>query len=161
VTTPSSTPDSRTTSYDDQTLTIEPGTLNFAADGIYDSAQAVQDSMGNISSALANLELSWTGDASDSAQDFNTQWTAAMTGLYGTQDNPSVGVINQVTTALVTAAANYSSAESTLITMFTELTSQLGTAASGDDTTPIQAGTTTPDPTLSAVAEINWTSLPS
>jgi WXG100 family type VII secretion target len=161
VTTPASIPDSATTVYDDQTLTIEPGTLNFAADGIHDAAQAVQDSLGNISSALANLALSWTGDAADSAQDFNAQWSAAMTGLYGTQDDPSTGVINQVTTALATAAANYSSAESTITKMFTTLSGQLGTASSGDDTTPIPAGTTTPDATLSAVAETNWTSVPS
>ena len=147
--------------YDDQTLTIEPGSLNFAADAIHDAAEAVQDSLGNISSALANLALSWTGDAADSAQDFNAQWSAAMTGLYGPPGNPSAGVINQVTTALVTAAANYSSAESTITKMFTTLTGQLGTAPSGDDTTPIPAWTTTPDATLSAVAEINWTSLSS
>jgi WXG100 family type VII secretion target len=161
VTTPPTIPDSLTTTYDDQTLTIEPGSLNFAADAIHDAAQAVQDSLGNISSALANLALSWTGDAADSAQDFATQWTAAMAGLYGTEGNPSAGVINQVTTALVTAAANYSSAESTITNMFTTLSSQLGTAPSGDDTAPIQAGTTTPDATLSAVAETNWTSVPS
>ena len=161
MTTPGSIPDSRTTAYDDQILTIEPSSLNFAADAIHDAAQSVQDSLGNISSALANLRLSWTGGAADSAHDFDAQWTAAMTGLYGTQDDPSAGVINQVTTALATAAANYSSAESTIAKMFTTLSSQLGTAPSGDDTTPIQAGTTTPDATLSAVAETNWTSLPS
>jgi hypothetical protein len=147
--------------YDAVTMSVEPGTLNFAADSIEDATNSIISALNTIGNTLSHLHLSWNGDASSEAQDFATQWMSAMTGLFGSESNPQSGVINQVIIALLTAAGNYSSAEESLTTMFTQLASAISAGPSGgSDTAPIPAGTDAPDASLSAVAEINWTAVP-
>jgi hypothetical protein len=147
--------------YDAVTMSVEPSTLNFAADSIEDATNSIISALNTIGNTLSRLQLSWNGDAASEADDFANQWMSAMTGLFGSDTNPQSGVINQVIIALLTATGNYSSSEESITTMFNQLASAIS-AGSGDgsDTAPIPAGTDTPDASLSAVAEINWTSVP-
>lgn len=146
--------------YDAVTMSVEPGPLNYAADSIGDATNSIISALNSIGNALSGLRLSWNGDASSEATDFADQWLSAMTGLFGSDSNPQSGVINQVIIALLTAAGNYSSSEESLTSMFTQLASSISAGPNdGSDTAPIPAGTDTPDASLSAVAEINWTSV--
>jgi hypothetical protein len=146
--------------YDAVTMSVEPGTLNFAADSIEDATNSIISDLNTIGNTLTGLHLSWNGDAASEAQDFANQWMNAMNGLFGSDSNPQSGVMNQVIIALLTAAGNYSSTEESLTSMFTQLASAISAPSGGSDTAPIPAGTDAPDASLSAVAEINWTSVP-
>jgi uncharacterized protein YukE len=149
--------------YDAVTMAVEPGALNFAADLIQASVNEIVSALNKIGDTLSNLALGWAGSSAAEAKDFSNQWMNAMTGLFGSKIDPKSGVMNQVNIALLTATGNYSSAESAITKMFDDVTSMIGTAASGPDTAPIPvpAGTLIPDATLSAVAEIDWISVPS
>jgi hypothetical protein len=142
-------------------MSVEPGPLNFAADSIGDATNGIVSALNTIGTTLSGLQLSWNGDAASEAQDFANQWMSAMTGLFGSDSNPQSGVMNQVIIALLTAAGNYSSSEESITSMFTQLASAIPAGSGGgSDTAPIPAGTDAPDASLSAVAEINWTSVP-
>lgn len=146
--------------YDGVTMTVEPGPLQMSADMIEDAAEDIVAALNSINTTLSNLQLGWDGNTAAEAQDFSNQWMAAMTGMFGSESDPQSGVMNQVIIALLTAAGNCSSAENAIVKMFGTLSSELGSSSSGSGTGPIAAGTTVTDPTLTAVAETTWTSIP-
>lgn len=148
--------------YSSSTISIEPGPLQMITDLITDCAQDIVTALNTIGTTLSNLALSWDGTSASEAQDFATQWTNAMTGLFGTPSNAKSGVINQVVIALLTAIGNNSNADESVTTMFGQLTSAIpaGGAGGGSDTSTIPAGTTTVTAAQSAIAEINWSSIP-
>jgi Proteins of 100 residues with WXG len=150
-------------SYDGVSMSVEPGPLYFAAGLIKDNAQSIVAALNTINSTLNDLQLGWAGATAAEAQDFADQWKAAMTGMFGSSNDPSSGVINQVFIAMMSAAANYSNGENSVVRMFSSLQSMLSAsdAAQTPDTTPIPAGTSgTPDPSLTAITEINWSGNP-
>jgi hypothetical protein len=150
-------------SYDGVSLSVEPGPLNFAADGIQDSAQRVVDALNTINKTLNELQLSWDGKTAAEAKDFAQQWHDAMTGMFGTSKDPKKGVMNQVIVALKSAVGNFSNGENQVVMMFLSLQSALiaGALAPTDDTAPIPAGVSgTFDMRLTAITEIGWTGIP-
>lgn len=147
--------------YDAVTMSIEPGAINFAADGIKDLVQGVVSALNTIGTTLSGLQLSWNGDAAGEAQDFANQWMNAMTGLFGSEGDPKSGVMNQVIIAMLTATGNYSACEESVSKMFMEFAGSMLTGSGGGSATaPIPAGTAQPNGNLSAIAEVGWTSIP-
>lgn len=147
--------------YSAVTISIEPGPLQMITDLITDCAQDIVTALNTIGTTLSNLALGWDGTSASEAQDFANQWMSAMTGLFGTPSNPKTGVINQVVVALLTAIGNNSNADESITTMFGQLTSAIPAGGGGgDDTSPIPAGTNPPTAGQSAIAEINWSSMP-
>jgi hypothetical protein len=147
--------------YDAVTMSIEPGPLQLSADVIGDATNDIVTALNSIGDTLSNLQLSWNGQSAAEADDFANQWMAAMKGLFGSQSDPSAGVMNQVIVALLTTVGNSSSCEEANTTMFETLSDGISSGSSGSDTAPIPAGTNAPDGNKSAVAEIDWTSVPS
>lgn len=148
--------------YNAVTMSIEPGLLQHNAGQIGDATKEIIAALNSIGETLSSLKLSWDGSSAAAAQDFANQWMAAMTGLFGSQSDPSAGVINQAVVVLLTAVGNYSNVEETNTQMFETLSSSISSgSSSGSDTAPIPAGTMQPNGNLSAIAEIDWTSIPS
>jgi uncharacterized protein YukE len=147
-------------SYDNVTLSVEPGPLMMAADAVQDAANAVVDALNTINKTLNALQLGWDGTTAAEAQDFSNQWLAAMNGMFGTTSNPNSGVINQVITALLGAVGNASNGENTVVQMFAGLQASLiagALATPAPATAPLPAGTGgTFDMSLTAITEINW-----
>jgi uncharacterized protein YukE len=149
--------------YDGVSMSIEPGPLNFAADGIQDSAQSVVHALDTINKTLNDLQLSWDGKSAAEAHDFADRWQDAMTGMFGTKKDAKKGVMNQVIIALKTAVGNFSNGENGAVNMFLGLQSSIsgGALAQTSETSPIAAGASgTFDMSLTAITEINWTGLP-
>jgi uncharacterized protein YukE len=147
-------------SYDNVTLSVEPGPLMMAADMIKDAADSTIAALNTIGNTLDDLQLGWDGTTAAEAKDFSDQWLAAMNGMFGTTKNPQNGVMNQVIAALMSEAGNASSAENSIVQMFASLQAMLaGSALStpAPDTAPMPAGTSgTFDMSLTAITEINW-----
>ena len=144
--------------YDSVTMTINPGTLTTAADFAQECGNSIAGALNTIGNTLSGLALGWNGTSAAEAQDFATKWTNAMTQLFGPENDPKTGVMNQLMGGLTEAAGNYSNCESGITSMFAKLSAALSaaTASSGSDTDPIPPGTTITDATQTAVTEINW-----
>jgi hypothetical protein len=149
--------------YDAVSMSVEPGPISFAADGIQDSAQRIVAALNTVNKTLSGLKLSWDGKSAAEAQDFARQWQDAMTGMFGGGKDPKRGVMNQVIIALKSAAGNYSNGELGVVTMFYGLLTAIGSSAqaAGPDTAPLPAGASgTFDMSLTAITEISWTGIP-
>jgi hypothetical protein len=151
------------TNYDGVSMSVEPGPLNFAADGIQDSAESIVNALNTINKTLNELQLSWDGKSATEAKDFARQWQDAMTGMFGTKKGAKKGVMVQVLIALKTAVGNFSSGENGVVKMFLGLQTAISGSAMAQtpETSPIAAGASgTFDMSLTAITEIDWTGLP-
>jgi hypothetical protein len=149
--------------YDAVTLAVEPGPLMMGALMVQDAVQDVGNALTAIDNTLNGLQLGWDGTTAAEAQDFNTQWQAAMRGLFGTDQDPKSGVMNQVIIALMTAVGDSSNAENSIVQMMAALQAALtaGALSNSSPTTPIAAGTGgTFDMSLTAITEINFSGTP-
>ena len=104
--------------YNAVTLSVDPNGLAAACDQVNAAGQNISDALADIMNSLSDLRLSWTGDAADVADDFNTRWTTVTEQLYGTQAEPSKGVLNVLTAGVAKAAQNYANCEGAVKTMF-------------------------------------------
>jgi hypothetical protein len=150
-------------SYDGVTMSVEPGPLDFVAEGIKDSALAIVTALNTINKTLNDLHLGWDGASATEAKDFANKWQAAMIGMFGTGKDPKKGVMNQVIIALKSAVGNYSNAESNVVMLFMNFDASLisGSLTPTPDTTPLPSGPSgTFDMSSTAITEINWTGLP-
>ncbi len=144
--------------YNAVNLTMTPAEISSTSQALGLAVDEVISSLDVINSTLNDLALGWAGTTAAEVKDFGDQWTAAMDNLFGSGKKTSVGVLDQVITALATAADNYSSTEQSVAAMFNALDSSLSVKTpGGSDTTPIPAGTSVTDGSQSAVGETNWT----
>ncbi|MGY5056053.1 WXG100 family type VII secretion target [Streptomyces sp. 900105755] len=125
--------------YNTVTLSVDPNSLNAACDQVNAAGQNIGDALADIMNSLSDLRLSWTGDAADVADDFNTRWTTVTEQLYGTQAEPSKGALNILTSGIAKAAQNYANCEGAIKTMFLNFHTGIvqtnsGSASSGSPT---------------------------
>jgi uncharacterized protein YukE len=145
--------------YNAVNLSMTPSEISQTSMALQLAVEEVVSSLEVINTTLSDLALGWAGSTATEAKDFIDQWLAAMTNLFGSDKGATQGVLNQVMTILANAAGNYSSAEQSVVSMFSALSSALTSAPGGSDTAPIPAGTPVTDGSLSAVGESNWTAL--
>ncbi|MER7186446.1 WXG100 family type VII secretion target [Streptomyces hyaluromycini] len=136
--------------YNAVTLSVDPNSLNAACDQVNSAGQNISDALADIMNSLSDLRLSWTGDAADVADDFNTRWTAVTEQLYGTQAEPSKGVLNVLTAGIGKAAQNYANCEGAIKTMFLNFHTGIvqagnGSASSGSPTDTVDQPSGAPD----------------
>ncbi|MFJ8492466.1 WXG100 family type VII secretion target [Streptomyces sp. NPDC094038] len=127
--------------YNAITLSVDPNSLDAACDQVNSAAQNISDALTDIMNSLSELRLSWTGDAADVADDFNSRWTAVTQQFYGSQaaedrntatdgayyqNVPEAqGVINVLTGGVAKAAQNYADCEGAVKAMFQQFHTQL------------------------------------
>ncbi|MFG2940429.1 WXG100 family type VII secretion target [Streptomyces sp. NPDC048282] len=136
--------------YNAVTLSVDPNTLTAASDQLEIASQHISDALADIMNSLSELRLSWTGDAADVADDFNTRWTTVTEQLYGTKANSSKGVLNVLTSGVAAAAQNYSNCEASVQAMFWNFSSGIqqaksGSTTSGDPTDTVDQPSGTPN----------------
>jgi uncharacterized protein YukE len=140
--------------WNSSTIDVDPWVLHASAANMITAAQAILDDLGVIITALNNLKISWVGDSSDAATAATDRWNATMAQLFGTQQDPSSGILNILTGGLAYDAVNYSQCEKQVRDMFAQFESAL--TASSDQTssgqTPAAAVAALADSLLAAVA---------
>ena len=132
--------------YDTVRLNVNPQHLHDSAGQLEANVAEINDALGDVITSLGDLKLSWTGPASDSASDFNQRWGAAMTTLFGTQDDPSQGVLNVMTDGLLGAAQNYGSNEYQIKQMYQKFNDLMNGSSSGAAANVVDAPYGTPFP---------------
>jgi hypothetical protein len=76
--------------------------------------ETISTELNAITRDMNGLLVSWTGTDTNSAQeaeDFNNDWLAMWTKLFGTQDHPEQGILNRFAAGLGTARLVYSRGE--------------------------------------------------
>lgn len=124
--------DSGETDYDASTINVSPLGMNTTAKSLNGLAQSVADSLGVINTQLAGLRVAWQGKAASDAEMVNKQWMAVMNDLFGTEDDPSKGVLSALAGGLDRASANFSKAERGVTGIFKEFHDGLQPEEDGD-----------------------------
>jgi hypothetical protein len=78
---------------------------------------------------MSNLQLSWVGQSASLAQAFQQEWNSATQTLFGTQQNPSQGVLNRLASGLQAAGSNYDGAEQWVQENFGKFVSGIGSSS--------------------------------
>jgi hypothetical protein len=113
---------------------VNPDHLFFMAESVMpEYALEVADSVNRIIDVWNGLKLGWVGGTADEAQAFNDAWSAAVSKLFGTQDDPTTGILHQIGRSVALASMNYGEAESVVTKMFRDMSNALGQSASGGD----------------------------
>jgi len=106
----------------------------------------INSAMNDIINSLNSLKLTWTGDSASTATDYQQRWDAALTLLYGTQDDPATGALNVLAGGVAQAASNYSQNEAGVTAMFDTFEANLLKPSSTDVGNQIDDVTGTPVP---------------
>lgn len=93
----------------------------------------IADSINRIVDVWNGLKLGWVGTTADEAQAFNDAWSAAITKLFGTQDDPTSGILSHIGNAVALASINYGEAESIVTQMFRDMSNALAQAPTGSN----------------------------
>jgi len=109
--------------WDSSTISIDMNAMNAVASAVLASSTNINNDLSDIINSLSSLPVSWTGGSATLAEDFNTRWSSATTALYGTQSDPSTGILNIITSGLAQAAQNYSKTEGGVTYMFSQFAS--------------------------------------
>jgi hypothetical protein len=88
----------------------------------------IADSINGIGNVWENLKLGWVGNTADEAQAFNNEWQQSIQQLFGTQDDPGMGILAKIAAGAELAAGDYDQTELGVAKMFTEFNSQLSAA---------------------------------
>jgi hypothetical protein len=123
--------------YDDGgiVMRIDPTTLyQYATSDIPNHAKEIAGHVSNIVNVMNNMtNTEWVGPSSSAAQDFNTKWAKAVNDLFGSNSDPSSGVLPKIGAAVAMAAANYGGAEDTITTNLKDFIAGLNTPSGGPD----------------------------
>jgi uncharacterized protein YukE len=109
--------------WDSSTISIDMNAMSAVASAVLASSTNINNDLSDIINSLSSLPVSWTGGSATLAEDFNTRWSNATTALYGTQSDPSTGILNIITGGLAQAAQNYSKTEGGVTYMFSQFAS--------------------------------------
>jgi len=101
-------------------MTVEMKAINDAATSISDASDHIMDTLTVINNVLNGMPVSlpWTGPSASAANDAANEWSSMMTALYGTEGDPSSGILNVLSGGLTEAAQNYASNDYAITYMF-------------------------------------------
>jgi hypothetical protein len=125
--------------YDDAgiMISVDPNTLyQYATSDIPNHIQNLAHSISKIVGVwnkLNNDNVGWVGTSASEAQDWNSKWSGAVNGLFGSDSDPASGVLPKIAGAVAQAALNYGTAEDTITTNFQHYIDGLNTPAGGPD----------------------------
>ncbi|MBE1533993.1 WXG100 family type VII secretion target [Actinomadura algeriensis] len=148
-----------TTNYDlVDKISVAPSSLTTTATQLKTHAQEIADAIGRIQATLNGLtSQGWRGGTQQEAEDFNRRWLAVMKELFGTEADPSLGVLNAISSGVGVAGGNYGMAENGLNSVWNKFASGLPTA---DELTGDGGGEEKPDPDKPAdVLDTNKTAI--
>ncbi|MFJ6199224.1 hypothetical protein [Micromonospora sp. NPDC092111] len=92
------------------------------------------DALDKISNALDSIRLNWAGASQKEAQDINDRWQACARSLFGTKQQPELGVLNRIAGGVQGAALNMSVAESHIVELWQKYVELLNQLLAGQDT---------------------------
>ncbi|RDD83932.1 WXG100 family type VII secretion target [Streptomyces parvulus] len=123
--------DSESANYDISVIDVSPMGMDTTATALFNLAKDLVDSIGTINSTLSGLRVAWQGRAASDAEEVQTEWTRVMTETFGTEEDPSLGVLPTLADGVGMASGNFSVAEVGITQLFKEFTTNLTDTGEG------------------------------
>ncbi|MFJ6573535.1 hypothetical protein ACIQNU_39635 [Streptomyces sp. NPDC091292] len=124
--------DSEAANYDLSVIDVSPAGMNVTSKTLVELSLAVAERIGTILTTLNGLRLAWQGQAAMDAEKVQNEWTRVMTELFGTEEDPSLGVLPALADGVGMAWGNFSVAEQGVTKIFTEFLTNLTGTGGGD-----------------------------
>ncbi|MDH6513825.1 hypothetical protein M2163_009202 [Streptomyces sp. SAI-135] len=124
--------DSETADYDLSVIDVSPVGLNVTSRALVELSSSVADRISTIYTTLNGLRVAWQGQAASDAEEVQNEWTRVMTELFGTEEDPSRGVLPALADGVGMAWGNFSVAEQGVTKIFTEFLTNLTATGGGD-----------------------------
>jgi uncharacterized protein YukE len=101
------------------TIRVDPDLMyQLATVNMKNSAQTLMEAVNGVVQTWNNLKVGWVGTSADEAQAFNDQWVHAVNSLFGSQADPTSGVLPKIANGTALASINYGEAEDTVMQNF-------------------------------------------
>ena len=124
--------DSEAANYDISVIDASPAGLNVTSKSLVELSNSVAERIGTIHTTLNGLRVAWQGQAASDAEKVQNEWARVMTQLFGTEEDPSLGVLPTLADGVGMAWSNFSVAEQGVTKIFTEFLTNLTATGSGD-----------------------------
>lgn len=135
-----------TTDYDSAKLRAAPNGLGMYAKQLGWLSGQVATQMNIIDKTLSNLRLSWQGESADKQKALSDEWEKVFRQFFGTEDDPSEGVLNAMADGLMKAASNFAAAEQHVVQLFTEFHDGMVVGDHPDDKSAAIGAMASPNP---------------
>ncbi|MFJ8599783.1 WXG100 family type VII secretion target [Streptomyces shenzhenensis] len=124
--------DSEAANYDISVIDVSPAGLDVTSKALVELSKSVAERIGTIHTTLNGLRVAWQGQAASDAEKVQNEWARVMTELFGTEEDPSLGVLPTLADGVAMAWGNFSVAEQGVTKIFTEFLTNLTATGSGD-----------------------------
>ncbi|MEU1299251.1 WXG100 family type VII secretion target [Streptomyces shenzhenensis] len=124
--------DSEAANYDISVIDVSPAGLDVTSKALVELSKSVAERIGTIHTTLNGLRVAWQGQAASDAEKVQNEWARVMTELFGTEEDPSLGVLPTLADGVGMAWGNFSVAEQGVTKIFTEFLTNLTATGSGD-----------------------------
>jgi uncharacterized protein YukE len=112
-------------------IAVSPNELTEVNTWLLDVLQVIANEINTVNATLNDLTLQWwTGSSSAAAQSYINQWNQAVNGVFGTQDDPTMGAFGCLAIGLGSASLNYAATEQWAQNAFTSLASGMNSGSS-------------------------------
>lgn len=133
--------------YNATVLVVRSQDMKTASGALHTACLNINNDLGDIIRHLSYLQLDWTGSQSAAEmQQWADRWTGAMTQLFGTEADPSLGILNVLASGVAGAAYNYARTESSIRLMFKQFEQALQSAPGTGTWSPGSNATDAPSP---------------
>lgn len=124
--------DSEAANYDISVIDVSPAGMNATSKTLVELSLSVVERISTIQTSLSGLRLAWQGQAATDAEKVQNEWTRVMKELFGTEEDPSLGVLPTLADGVGMAWGNFSVAEQGVTKIFTEFITNLTATGGGD-----------------------------
>ncbi|WP_394427743.1 WXG100 family type VII secretion target [Streptomyces sp. SGAir0957] len=121
-----------TADYDTSVIDVSPVNMKKTGDDMTSLAQDVSDSLKVINTQLGQLKLAWQGKSAEDADVVAQDWLRVITELFGTEEDPSKGVLPALADGVHMSWSNFSTAEDGIRKLFADFHSALTGSGDGD-----------------------------
>lgn len=125
--------DSEAANYDISVIDVSPAGMNATSKTLVELSLSVVERISTINTTLSGLRLAWQGQAATDAEKVQNEWTRVMRELFGTEEDPSLGVLPTLVDGVGMAWGNFSVAEQGVTKIFTEFITNLTATGGGGD----------------------------
>lgn len=125
--------DSEGANYDTSVIDVSPMGMDTTSQALVKLALSVAERIGTIHTTLSGLHVAWQGQAASDADAVQAEWTRVMKELFGTEEEPALGVLPTLADGVGMASGNFTAAEDGITKIFTEFITNLTATGGGGD----------------------------
>ncbi|WP_157856227.1 WXG100 family type VII secretion target [Actinacidiphila yeochonensis] len=111
--------------WDNAVVSVDPHAVDQSGAEVLSIMDGIVDRISAINTSLADLRLSWVGAAQKEQEDFAEKWDEAWVKLFGTNDNPDLGILYRFAQGIQSAAVIYGRGDRSVSNSFAEFQARM------------------------------------